>query len=63
MAEACFSAIPALPMPASSETLPVLEQRFAERLLAFERLGEARLSAGWRRCRAACQEKASPSRP
>ncbi len=28
-------------MPALSETLPVLEQRLAERLLAFERLDEA----------------------
>ncbi len=28
-------------MPASSETLPVLEQRLAERLLAFERLDAA----------------------
>ena len=28
-------------MPAASETLPVLEQRLAERLLAFERLDEA----------------------
>ncbi len=29
------------PMPAASETLPVLEQRLAERLLAFERLERA----------------------
>ena len=28
-------------MPAPSETLPVLEQRLAERLLDFERLDEA----------------------
>ncbi len=28
-------------MPATSETLPVLEQRLAERLLDFERLDEA----------------------
>ncbi len=27
-------------MPAASETLPALEQRLAERLLAFERLDE-----------------------
>ena len=29
------------PMSAASESLPVLEQRLAERLLAFERLDEA----------------------
>ncbi len=29
------------PIPAASETLPGLEQRLAERLLAFERLDEA----------------------
>ncbi len=28
-------------MPAASETLPVLEERLAERLLAFERLDAA----------------------
>ena len=31
-------------MPAASETLPVLEQRLAERLLAFERLDGASIS-------------------
>ncbi len=42
--DALASALVALceaPMPAASETLPALEQRLAERLLAFERLDEA----------------------
>ncbi len=48
------------PMTGPSETLPVLESRLAERLLAFELLGEA-----WPRGRTAIEqaEKVAPAEP